>query len=153
MNAHKIILLFIALVISTAGFAQQKPKQKTKEEIEALRVAYITKKLNLTSAEAQTFWPVYNEYTQKRETLRKEHKEKIKKYKAAVDEMTDAEAQEYIEAEMTFRQKDLDLQKDLYKKLKGVLPAKKIVLLAKAEEEFKKLLLEGLGGNDKPDGK
>lgn len=152
MNARKIILLFIALAISAAGFSQQKPKQKTKEEIEALRVAYITKKLNLTPTEAQTFWPLYNEYTQKRETLRKEHKEKLKKYKEDVSLMTDAEAQEYIDAEMTYRQKDLDLQKDFYKKLKAVLPAKKIVLLAKAEEEFKKILLEGLGG-DKPGGK
>ncbi|MEW6469256.1 MAG: sensor of ECF-type sigma factor [Bacteroidota bacterium] len=152
MNAHKIIVLLATLLIALTGFGQQKPKQKTKEEIEALRVAYITKKLSLTTAEAQAFWPLYNEYTQKREDLRKEHKLKMKKYKESVDEMTDADAQAYIEAEMAYRQKDLDLQKDFYKKLKAVLPAKKIVLLAKAEEDFKKLILEGLSG-DKPGGK
>jgi len=30
--------------------------------LEALKIGYITKKLNLTPEEAQKFWPVYNQY-------------------------------------------------------------------------------------------
>lgn len=32
------------------------------ERLEALKIAYLTKKLNLTTEEAQRFWPVYNQY-------------------------------------------------------------------------------------------
>lgn len=32
--------------------------------LEALKIAYITKKLNLSTEEAQRFWPIYNEYSE-----------------------------------------------------------------------------------------
>jgi hypothetical protein len=32
--------------------------------LEALKIAFITKKLNLSPEEAQRFWPVYNQYVQ-----------------------------------------------------------------------------------------
>lgn len=32
------------------------------ERLEALKIAYLTKKLSLTTEEAQRFWPVYNQY-------------------------------------------------------------------------------------------
>jgi len=41
----------------------QSPGSKL-ERIEVLKMAYITKELNLTPDEAQKFWPVYNNYTQ-----------------------------------------------------------------------------------------
>ncbi len=37
--------------------------QKRQQDIEALKVAFISKELELTPAEAQKFWPVYNEYS------------------------------------------------------------------------------------------
>lgn len=32
-------------------------------KLEAIKIAYITQQLNLTPAEAQRFWPVYNSYS------------------------------------------------------------------------------------------
>lgn len=37
------------------------PEQK-KKEIEALRIAFISKELDLTPEDAQKFWPVFNQY-------------------------------------------------------------------------------------------
>ncbi len=34
------------------------------EKIQALKIAFITQKLDLTTDEAQKFWPVYNQYEQ-----------------------------------------------------------------------------------------
>ena len=31
-------------------------------KLEALKIAYLTKKLNLSTEEAQKFWPIYNQY-------------------------------------------------------------------------------------------
>ena len=36
-----------------------------------MKIAFITEKLSLTTKEAQSFWPIYNEYSQKIEKLRK----------------------------------------------------------------------------------
>jgi len=32
--------------------------------LEALKIAYLTKKLDLSTEEAQRFWPIYNQYTE-----------------------------------------------------------------------------------------
>jgi hypothetical protein len=59
-------LLFIAGIICSLalpGFTQENAGQKPDgSRLEALKIAYITKKLDLTTEEAQRFWPVYNRY-------------------------------------------------------------------------------------------
>ena len=54
-----IIALFLGFTI--AGMSQDDDK-KDGGRIEALKIAYLTRKLNLTTEEAQKFWPVYNKY-------------------------------------------------------------------------------------------
>ncbi|MFT4023401.1 MAG: hypothetical protein QM664_06430 [Flavihumibacter sp.] len=57
----KRVFTFLLLLLLNAGaFAQG--GQKAGERVEALKIAYLTKKLNLTAEEAQKFWPVYNQY-------------------------------------------------------------------------------------------
>jgi hypothetical protein len=53
------ILAFITC-FGVKSFAQE--DKKNTEKIEALKIAYITKNLNLSPEEAQRFWPVYNKY-------------------------------------------------------------------------------------------
>lgn len=59
----KYLLIFTLL----AGFLlPAKAQDENKNDggrIEALKIAYITRKLNLSTEEAQKFWPVYNKYT------------------------------------------------------------------------------------------
>ena len=38
------------------------PQPRDGDRLEALKIAYRTQKLNLTTEEAQRFWPVYNQY-------------------------------------------------------------------------------------------
>lgn len=66
----QIFTLVIALVaFSGVSFAQEEgpgqgpgPDPKKEEKIKALEVVFISRKLELTTEEAQKFWPVYNEY-------------------------------------------------------------------------------------------
>ena len=59
----KKYLFIIALLLgfTVAGMSQDEEK-KDGGRIEALKIAYLTRKLNLTTEEAQKFWPVYNKY-------------------------------------------------------------------------------------------
>ena len=46
-----------------SGFAQENEPQKPDgSRLAALKIAYITKKLDLSTEEAQQFWPIYNKY-------------------------------------------------------------------------------------------
>ena len=55
-----ITALFVSFLLPTQA---QDENKNDGGRIEALKIAYITRKLNLSTEEAQKFWPVYNKYT------------------------------------------------------------------------------------------
>ena len=73
-----IFTLIFALLISIQLFSQQRGSS---EKIKALKVSFITEKLELTSNEASKFWPIYNKFETERYKLyhvkRAEMKKKI----------------------------------------------------------------------------
>jgi hypothetical protein len=50
------------LILFTMLGALSQVKAQDGEKIQALKIAFITQKLQLTPEEAQKFWPVYNQY-------------------------------------------------------------------------------------------
>lgn len=76
----KPILLFLLVVCSLQNAIAQGPPPGgpggRKEELEALRIAFISKQLELTPAEAEKFWPVYNSYQGDLRKMVREHHEK-----------------------------------------------------------------------------
>ena len=134
----KVLLLVFTTFAVLFGSAQ---KAGTKDDIDALRVTVMNKAMGLSTDEAGKFWPVYNDYLQKKENLRKAHKAGMKAKYPTIDKMSDEEAGALIDSELSYKQKDLDLQKELMKKLKLTIPAKKAALVFKAEEEFRRALI------------
>lgn len=75
-NMKKIFLLIIvSFAIVTNAICQVNPNKQgfNKNNIEALKVAYITRQLNLTAEEAQRFWPVHNVYFEELKKARKDN--------------------------------------------------------------------------------
>jgi len=60
------LLISFVIVCGLAKAQNEQPSdlQQKEQNIEALKVAFISKELNLTPAEAEKFWPVYNQYSQ-----------------------------------------------------------------------------------------
>lgn len=59
----KILLIITLFVVSLSTVkAQDNDREKRGEKVQALKIAFITQKLDLTADEAQKFWPVYNRY-------------------------------------------------------------------------------------------
>src|ERR1700739_2094887 len=62
----KRLCLFISFVLVCCFVKAQVVQPATNapgEKIEALKVAFISKDLNLTPQEAERFWPIYNQYS------------------------------------------------------------------------------------------
>ena len=58
-----VLILFIgSFTLLKAQDTRQDIKEGRSERIQSLKIAFITQKLELTSDEAQKFWPVYNRY-------------------------------------------------------------------------------------------
>ena len=57
----KKIIFILFIVASTFSFAQQQPPRPNNvmANVQGLKVAYFTKQLNITTEEAQKFWPMY----------------------------------------------------------------------------------------------
>jgi hypothetical protein len=53
----KILLYGLFLMMALTGMAQDGSR------LQALKIAYLTKKLDLSPEEAQRFWPIYNHYS------------------------------------------------------------------------------------------
>jgi hypothetical protein len=117
---------------------------RAKERVEAQRVAFITQRLNLTPEEAQQFWPIYNQFTEKLQQIRAA----AKSDKPVID-MTDADAEKTILAEFDKESKELELRKEYYQKLKKILTVKKIARLYRSEQDFRTELVQRLKDNKK----
>ena len=66
-------LYFLIAFIFITGFAnaqEEQPSAKKQADIEALKVAFISKELELTPGEAQQFWPLYNQYYKELKAIR-----------------------------------------------------------------------------------
>jgi len=113
-----------------------------KEKLESMKVAFITQELDLTSQEAQQFWPVYNQFDDELDRLRKARRSAMLDAKENFDGMSDADIARAIDGELSFQQQELDLRKKYVAEFKKVLPMKKVAELMRAEQRFKMKLLQ-----------
>jgi len=137
MKKLLITLLFVALTINAFG-----QRQKRQERIQALKIAFITDKLELSKSEAEKFWPVYNAIEGKKDQLRKEAKTLRKDLD--FDTLSEAEANKLVTDMLGLENRKHNLQVKQVNDLLKVIPAKKIILLRVVEEQFKKQMLEEL---------
>ena len=132
------------MCLFTVGYAQR--GETKRDKIDALRVAFITKKINLTPQEAQAFWPLYNEMSDKQTAARKTFRQEYNS-RTNYDFLTDKEAETYLNAELNLKQKEYEVYKEYYDKFKKILPIKKVAALRRAEEEFKKEIIKTIKEN------
>jgi len=138
MLMHKIIYAALfALLFGSVANAQIDPERR-EARLAAFRAEVFTRVLNLSPGEAQGFWPVYNEYIEKRERASDLRPGK------QLDQMSDAEVEEQIKRHFELKQREIDLEKELYQKLRNVLPPRKIARLPMAEREFRESLVKRL---------
>lgn len=70
----QILIITIATMVSFLGISQN---GKMAANVQGLKIAYITKELNLTIDEAQKFWPVYYTYFDELKKSRIETKDEV----------------------------------------------------------------------------
>lgn len=137
MKKFKFSILFI--LMSTVYSLAQPPPRPPKERVEAMKVGFLTERLNLSVEEAREFWPVYNKMQDELEVLRKNRRINLRD---SLETMSDAEVEKMVDGELSFRQNELDILKKYNPQFKKILPVRKVALLYRAEEDFKRRLLD-----------
>jgi len=115
-----------------------------KQMIEQEKIPFYTKKLNLTPDEAKAFWPLYNEYEQKKHDLMKQKREIGKQIMVNDSSITNDKAQKLNIAYFKLENDELDLEKAYNEKFKKILPIQKVNKLYFAEHQFRIYLLKKL---------
>lgn len=138
----------IVLIVFTLGlFIQNSNAQilkKGRDKIKAFKIAYITEKLSLTSTEAEKFWPVYNDFDEKRRELfwqeKKELKETIRSADS-IESISEQDAKTILNKIHDLQVEQHELRVNFHNKVSTFLPAKKILMLELAEHEFNRKLM------------
>jgi len=107
-NLSTFVLFFIT------GFTQDR-NAKDGGRLETYKIAYLTKKLNLSSEEAQKFWPIYYKYMGEIKDVKMEHRR--------LDEIA-------------FEEKIVNIRKKYKNEFTQALPGDRVNQFFKADKEF-----------------
>jgi hypothetical protein len=136
-----ITIMLLTFFSVSAAFAQRRSDEEMKK-IQDAKVAIITNRLNLTPEQSAGFWPVYNEYAQKRRDLHRAQRKIINDRKA--EGKTDEQVLENLKEVQELKQKELDLEKEYQGRFLKVISANQVVELYKAERTFNEMLIQRL---------
>ncbi len=134
----KLLILFVFLMGNSWFYAQGPGR----ERIKTLKVAFITERVGLTAKEAQTFWPIYNEYDETLEAIRRRERLELRSQIAMIQDLSDTESSALLDKFLATQKEKHEAEQDFIAKIRNVLSPKKTVLLLKAEEDFKRRLLQ-----------
>ena len=138
--------LMIILFLATLGMNAQDRKF---EKIKAHKTAFITEKVNLTSAQAEKFWPIYNKHEQEVMALRKTQLEGFKTLRNKnVDDLSEAKAKAMLLKHGQVKAQLTKKMVQLISLLEGVITPQQTIKLLMAEEGFKKRLLKRFRGRN-----
>lgn len=132
------LLHILMVLVSLNTFAQSKH-----DKVKALKVSFITERLELSQQEAQQFWPIYNAYDEITSKIKHQDLRNIRlEIKDNITSLSNERASELLNQIATAEGKLHDEEIKLNKELKKIISPKKIILLKIAEEDFKKKLFE-----------
>lgn len=116
----KKIIFLILLNAGLAVPALAQNNQRDLDRLQAYKVAFLSRKLNLTTEEAQKFWPIYNKYEAELRDARIEGRGNKK--------------------EIEMEEKILNIRKKYNGEFEKAIPSEKVNQLFKSEREFNNIL-------------
>jgi len=141
---NKYIFSFLIAVFSLSLLSGQNyeiPPAK-QEQFETLRIAFLTKRLSLTSAEAKVFWPVYNAYREELTMIYRKRQRIERSIKLDFDDMTESEMEKLSDRYLALQKDEYEARAKYHENFKEVLSPRKIILLYKAESDLNREMLK-----------
>jgi len=133
------LLLFIAVSLNLAGQSEEQIARFEEEKI-----AFFTKELQLTEAESEKFWPLYNDFSNRFMKLAEEERNTLRYFHNNQENLNDEEVSDLLDKYLDITNQKHKLEVEYYKKFKEILPERKVMMLYVAERQFRMHLIRKL---------
>jgi len=143
----RALLIILTALLPASGLIAQ---NSNRERLEAYRIGFFTRKLNLTPGEAEKFWPAYNEYQKERIKLQLERREIIRAFNQNAGTLGDSELTSMGDKLHGTFSDESSLSAKFHKQLKDALPPSKVIMFYQAENQYRAVLLNQLKENRSP---
>ena len=144
-----LLILSVFLLCAQVSGAQDKGKKDWNDRWKAEKIAYLTDAMDLSSSEAEKFWPVYNKCECEK---KKSFKAVIEAYKALDEALKngkdDSEIKNLLDKYLDAQDFGKDIDRKYVVEYRKVLPDKKVAKLYVAEEAFRRQQIHRLNKND-----
>lgn len=142
-----LTLFVMAALLLNAGIHAQPANTARQESLQQQKTAFFNQKLQLTPTESAKFWPVYNDFQNRRDKIARDRNNLLQYYETNKANMSEKEAGEAIQKYLQYQADETRLLETYTAKFREFLPPKKVMQLFNVELEFKKWLLENLRQN------
>ena len=126
------------LAFVATGIAQKARGEKAQEKMEAFKIAFFTEKLQLTPDESKVFWPLYNQFENERDALKDKYDLDGQKLELMSDKDVEAAIMQHVDME----EQMVKLRRDYIRQFMEVMPVRKVAMLQRIDNDFKRALLE-----------
>ena len=136
------ILTMLAFTICLIAKAQSENDylELARDVIKVEKKAAVTEVMQLTDAESQPFWNLYNEYEAKLYPIQNKRIDLIKTYAEGYDMLTNDKADELWSNYMQYQKELLAVKSTYYKKFKKILSPGKAVRFMQTENKIETLI-------------
>lgn len=154
----KILTLTLTFIVSLALFVWSvDANAQSEEQIKKFnedREAYFNENLELTDSEKEAFWPVYEDFINRKMRLTEEERNTFKYSNDNAGNLSDKEINEILARILDYKSQVFKLEQEYYKdKFPAVLPPEKVLKLYKVEWDFRRHLVRKLRGDGKGSGR
>lgn len=134
--------LFFALIVTAIAQPRDSKHGDRWEKYRSEKIAFLTTNLELTPAEAQRFWPVYNQLEKERWESQKLRREMEEKVLEAEETMPDQKIKELTRDFAGSMKQEADMLASYNEKFLEILPPRKVLKLYKSENEFRMYMIK-----------
>ena len=140
----KKFFLILLLFLSVSNLkAQEKTDNwcQWKQQFKAEKIAYISTELALTVEEAQKFWPVYNKYDGKLDSIGEARRKLYNPKVTDIHSLKECQCRSILDKCFDLDKEELDAKKAFYEELKKLFSPSKIMLYYHLEHEFRRRIV------------
>ena len=148
MNGYNMIkmkkIMFLLIIILTFTVIRTEAQNSNLEKLNNYKIGFFTKKINLTSAEAEKFWPAYNDFQSQRNNIQLEKVSINRDFNLNENSLSDSQLEEMGDKYVDCLVRESNLEVTFHQKLKELLPPAKVIRYYQAENQYKLQLLNEL---------